>query len=189
MAEDTVGDPPEPPEDLGDAGKKALDAERARARNEEKARKASEKRAADLEAELAKFREQNQSEQEKALAAARKEAEEATRAEITTTMNRRIVRAEVKAVAGGLLADPEDAVRLLDLDEFSVDEDGNVDADVVKKALDGLLQTKPYLAANGQRPQGSADGGPRPDTTPVDDSPRSLIAAGLAANEKARART
>ncbi len=181
MADNPPGPSTPPPQDPRPDLSAEVEKWKAMARKHENEAKKHATRLNEIEAA-------NQSEQEKVLAAARKEAEEATRAEISATMNRRIVRAEVKAVAGGLLADPEDAVRLLDLDEFSVDEDGDVNPDSVKKALDDLLKSKPYLAANGQRARGSADGGPRPEPTITDDSPRGLIAAGLAANEQARSR-
>jgi hypothetical protein len=171
-------------EELGDGGKKALDAERTRARNEEKARKAAEKRATELEERLAKVEADTKTEGEKALEAARKEASDTARAEERTKAARRILTSEVKAAAGGKLADPLDAVRLLDLDEFSIDDEGEVDAKSIAAAIDGLLKEKPYLAAN--RSNGSADGGARTPSTKLDDSPRGLITAGLAANESAR---
>ena len=135
---------------LGDAGKKALDAERAE-------RRKAEKRAKELDAELAKFREASMSEQERAVEIARREAATATLAAV----NQRILKAEIRAAAGGRLADPEDAVRFLDTDEFAVTEDGEVDQRAVLAAIDRLLKMKPYLAAGATRPAGDADQGAR----------------------------
>ncbi|MDQ3681227.1 MAG: hypothetical protein M3378_11955 [Actinomycetota bacterium] len=151
----------EPAEQLGDAGKKALDAERASARSAEKARKAAEARAAELEERFAQLEEGQKSEHEKALEQARKEAGDAATKEATARANARILRAEVKAAAGGKLADPDDAVRLLDLDQFEVDEHGDPDAGAIAKALDDLGKEKPYLLANGRKPAGDADQGAR----------------------------
>lgn len=84
------------------------------------------------------------------------------RAEAIAETNQRIVRSEVKAAAGGKLADPNDAVRLLDLAEFDIDDDGEVDTDAIAAAIDDLVKKKPYLAAQGgRRFQGSGDGGHR----------------------------
>lgn len=135
---------------LGDAGKKALDAERAE-------RKKAERRAKELDAELAKVREASMSEQEKAVEAARREA----RTEALRSVNQRLVAAEVRAAAGGKLADPEDAVRFLDLDQFPVSDDGEIDTRAIISAVDGLVKQKPYLAAGATRPAGDADQGAR----------------------------
>jgi hypothetical protein len=78
----------------------------------------------------------------------------------TAAANSRILRAEIRAVAKGRLADPKDALTFLDLDQFEVDEDGQVDEDEIAEAIDGLLKNKPYLAAQGgRRFQGTGDGG------------------------------
>lgn len=80
----------------------------------------------------------------------------------TTAANRKIVRAEVKAAAAGKFADAADAVAFLNLDEFDVDDDGEVDGDAITTALDDLLKKKPHLAAQGgRRFQGGGDGGHR----------------------------
>lgn len=63
--------------------------------------------------------------------------------------NARIVRAEVKALAAKKLADPGDALKFLDLDAFEVSADGDVDADAIAEAIEELVRTKPYLAAEG----------------------------------------
>ena len=55
----------------------------------------------------------------------------------------------MRAAAGTKLADPGDAGRLLDLDQFKVDVNGDVDAKAISSAIDDLLKAKPYLAAAG----------------------------------------
>jgi hypothetical protein len=136
---------------LGDAGKKALAAERqARKEAEKKA-----KRAEQLEKELAKLREDAMSEQEKAIEQARREA----RAETAAEFNRRIAASEAKALAAGKTRDPEVAVQLLgELDRF-VDEDGTVDTDAMSEALDKLIVEKQYLAVGDRQPVPDADQG------------------------------
>jgi hypothetical protein len=78
--------PATPGDDLGDAGKKAIAAERA-------ARKAAEKQAADLAAQVKAFEDASKSEAEKA--AARAEAAEKALAEVTAKAARLQVAAEV----------------------------------------------------------------------------------------------
>ncbi|WP_190263666.1 hypothetical protein [Glutamicibacter nicotianae] len=60
--------------------------------------------------------------------------------------NERIVRSEIKSAAAGKLQNPALAIRLLDLADFEVDEDGNVDEDEIAQAIDELLEREPYLA-------------------------------------------
>lgn len=83
----------------------------------------------------------------------------------TARANARILRSEIKAAAAGKLADPKDALRFLDLDNFEVDADGEVDEDEIADAIDDLLSKKPYLAAAAQggrrRFEGGGDGGAR----------------------------
>jgi hypothetical protein len=140
-------------EPLGDSGKKALEQERA-------ARKAAEKdakRARELEAELNKLREDQMSEQEKAVNAARKEGA----AEALREANERIARSEAKALATGKTRDPEVAVKLLgDLAQF-VTDDGDVDTDAMSVALDRLVEEKEYLAVGDRQPVPGADQGAR----------------------------
>jgi hypothetical protein len=136
---------------LGDAGKKALDAmkaERKTARDQAAAEKA---RADALQAKL---------DGKEAEFAAEQKSEQAAQAKF----NDRIIKTEVKAAAKGVLADPADAYKFLDLSKFEVDDDGNVDEAVIAKALTDLIEKKPYLAAQGgTRFQGTADGGARND--------------------------
>lgn len=116
---------------------------------------------ADAVKRLAEIEEASKSEQEKAVTAAKAEADKAARAEVTERYQRRIVTAEVKAAAGGKLADPADAVRLLDLAQFDLDENDEVDGKAVAKAIDDLLKAKPYLAAKQSKAGGDAGQGPR----------------------------
>lgn len=150
---------------LGDAGKKALD----RMKAEKKAafdalrpfkalmRDLGVKDPAELKVLIAgKQADADQADAEKV----RREAA----AEADAKANRKIVRAEVKAAAAGKFADPADAVAFLNLDEFEVDEDGEVDADAINEALADLLKKKPHLAAQGgRRFAGGGDGGHRGD--------------------------
>ena len=152
---------------LGDAGKKALDAmkaERKAARDEATAAKAErDALQAKLDGKEAEFKQTQ----------AKREAEQAALAKA----NDRIRKSEVKAAAKGVLADPQDAYKFLDLDSFEVDDDGNVDEDAIVSALADLVKTKPYLAAQGgKRFQGTADGGARNDATKVSQLTRTDMA-------------
>lgn len=138
-------------EALGDAGKAALKAERTRAA-------AAERQAKALQKQLDEIVAANATEGEKAIAKAKDEG----RAEVLSTVNERVLRAEVKAVAGGKLADPADAVKLLDLSQFTVGDDGNVDTKAISTAIDELVKEKPYLAPAGARPTPLPGGGARP---------------------------
>lgn len=133
--------PPPPPAEaepddesaLGDAGKRTLTRLRAELRNERELRLSE---------------------------ADRIRAEAASAA--TVKANGRVVRAEIRALGAGRFADPADAVIFLDADTFAVDEEGNVDADAIRAAIDDLLTRKPHLAV----PDDAARGGsraPRPD--------------------------
>lgn len=80
----------------------------------------------------------------------------------TELWNKRVIRAEVKAASKGRFADPADAFRFLDLEQFKVNDDGEPDEDAISAAIDTLLDDKPYLAAQREpEPWGSADQRPR----------------------------
>lgn len=123
--------------------------------------KASAKKLADLEAAGA-------SDLEKAVNAAKKETEDAVRAEV----RRERVLDRVEVLAAKDFADAEDARLQLEkrADDF-VGKDGTVDADAIKAALADLLKDKPHLSAKGDgKPKGSADQGHR-DTSKPDPGP------------------
>ncbi|MCA1569318.1 MAG: hypothetical protein LC798_03140 [Chloroflexi bacterium] len=159
MADDPKPDPtrepapkPEPDDDgdLGDAGKRAIAEERT-------ARKAAEKAHKAAMAELDKLKASTATDQEKALAAAKEEG----RAEALKSANERVLRSEIRAAASTKLADPGDAVRLLDPDDFADEKTGEVDSKRLAKAVDDLLKEKPYLAGKGARPAGDGGNGVR----------------------------
>lgn len=150
-------DPPKPDPELSAPGLKALEEERAARRDADRQLKAAK-------AELETLKTQSMSDAEKAVAKAKEEG----KTEVLAAANARLVKAEVRAAAAGKL-DPTLAVRLLDLEDFKVDDDGEVDTKAITKAIDGLLKEHPNLAANGNgRPAGSADGGPRGGPGPQD---------------------
>ena len=156
----------EDPEGLGEAGLKALRAERARADAAERARLAAE-------AERDELRTKNQTAEEKAIDAAKK----AGREEATLEANRRIARSEIKAAAGGKLQDPEDAASFLgDLDRFIVK--GEVDSKAITSAIDELVKAKPYLAAAGKGRPLPGGGATQSSGTSFNDTLRRKIRGG-----------
>lgn len=125
---------------LGDAGKKALDRMKAE-------RNAARK-------ELREYKAKHEPKSKEAAGADARFAQ-------------KILRSEIKAAAAGKLADPADAHRFLDLEQFEVGEDGDVDEDEIAEAIDDLLEKKPYLAAQTQgerRFKGGGGNGVRKET-------------------------
>lgn len=131
--------------DPNEGQRKALIAERT-------ARKASDKRVKELEAAAA---DKDKPAEEQALENARREARE----EVTGKANERIVRSEVKAAATGKVKNPALALKLIDMSEIDVDDDGEVDSDAVASAIADLLEQYPELAADSSKFSGSADQG------------------------------
>lgn len=135
---------PEGTDALGDAGKRALDAMKGKWHGERDKRR-------ELEAEIAKLT-------AKPADAPQVDAD-AIRREALSAANARILRSEIKAAAAGKLADPRDALKFLDLSQFEVDENGEIDSDEITDAIQDLVSSKPYLAAKATRFQGTGDGG------------------------------
>ncbi|WP_282790926.1 hypothetical protein [Streptomyces sp. CC224B] len=133
---------------LNEGGKKALLAER------EKAKQARDARDAAL-AKVQEFERAKLSEQERIaadLSNAQKQA---------ATFRQRAVRSEVRALAAASFADPDDAAGALDLDDF-INDSGDIDEQAIRSALDGLLERKPHWA-KPQPPEGPRR--PAPDRT------------------------
>jgi len=122
------GDPdPTPPADLGDAGKKALDTERAARREAERKLKEYEDRD---KTELQKLQD----------AIAERDAQ---LADLPKQARSQAIRFASQASAAGFL-DPEDALVLLG-------DIGLADGDVVKTALEELAERKPHLVRQDKK--------------------------------------
>lgn len=147
--------PPATGDDLGDAGKRALQAERD-------ARAAEKKRADELEAELTKIREATASESEKAIAQAKREAQ----AESDAKWKQRFVQAEVRGAlrGAGIANDRFLAMALADtaFSGLAVDGDGNVTG--VADAVEAFKTAVPeaFKAAEPQPPKGQPRQGVQP---------------------------
>src|SRR5690606_35597831 len=115
---------------LGDAGKKALDAMKAERKAAKDAAAAEKARADALQAKLDGKEAEHAAAQEKA----------ATEKAALAKANDRILRSEVKAAAKGVLADPADAYKFLDLNSFEVSDDGEVDEAAIATALKDLIE-------------------------------------------------
>ena len=123
---------------------------KAMARKHEKEAKQNREAARELAALKAK--EQTDAER---LAAERDAEREKVKAAV-----RRAVTAEVKSVASSLkFCDPSDALRMLDLDEYT-DESGEVDEAAIRSALEEIAAKKPYLLASSEAPAPARSGGP-----------------------------
>lgn len=83
----------------------------------------------------------------------RREAETAA----TTKVNAKLVRSEVKAIAKGQFADPEDAYLFLDLDAVDVDDEGEVDTKEIERQIKAVLSRKPHLAAKSAEDDDTTD--------------------------------
>lgn len=138
---------------LGDPGKKALDAMKAREKKARADARAAIERAEAAEAALAN---KDKPVEEQALDAARAEERKAA----MDKANARILRADLRAAATGKLADPADAALYIDLSEFTVTDDGETDSDALIEAITDLIERKPHLAAaKPNRFDGDADQG------------------------------
>jgi hypothetical protein len=66
--------------------------------------------------------------------------------DVMSKANTRIIRSEIKALAASQFADPEDALPFLKVDDYDVDDDGDVDVAHIQADLAALLKRKPHLA-------------------------------------------
>jgi hypothetical protein len=146
-------------EQLGDGGKKALDAERARARN-------AEKQAKSLQKELDELRQASMSEQEKAVEAAKA----AGRAEAVLESGKRLARAELRAHGSEKGLDVTALIEDVDLSKF-VGADGEPDEQAISKAVDRWAA----MAPASQRPRGDIGQGVRGKS--VSQDPREAFAS------------
>ncbi len=138
---------------LGDGGKAALESER-------RARREADKALKSLQAEHDKLRAATMTESEKAVVEARAEGRKEALAEATS----RLAKAELRAVAAGKLADPDDAAALIgDLSQF-VTSTGDVDTKAMSSAIDVLVKAKPYLAPQTAKTAPLPGGGATPSS-------------------------
>ncbi|MEV5138435.1 hypothetical protein AB0K71_05755 [Streptomyces syringium] len=162
---------PEGADQLGDAGKKALDRMKAEKAAAKKEAAAAKKTAAEAQRRIAEFEDRDKTDLDKATAKAEK-AEALARA-----ATERAVKAEVKAMASDQFADPTDTALLGDLSRY-VDDDGEIDTDAIETDLAALLERKPHLRKATPEPKKRA---PRPDPgqgSRPDDPPTDFRTAG-----------
>lgn len=166
MSDDQTPDdkPDETPDDaltpdeeasLGDAGKQAIEREKSRRKAALDAKKAAETRADELATQLAEAT-------RKGDAADVEAAVNKAKAEIAAEYQSKVVASEIRAAAAGKVVDVDLLGNLPEFDpkNFLTDA-GEVDQDKIATAVDDLVTSKPYLAAQGGRSKGSADGGAR----------------------------
>ena len=149
--------PPTPTPDVLDAPAKLdltqADLDAIIQREKAKARSAAERELAEA-AERAKMDETQRLQAEKADADAR-----AT--EALTKANERVLQAEAKLAAGAAKVSPERVatfLRLVDLSEVEVGDDGTVDAKALDKAIEAALAVAPEFRTTDAPARGSAGG-------------------------------
>jgi len=150
-------------EQLGDAGKQALDRMKADKKASDDARKVAESERNALQARIEELENATRSDTEKAIATARKEAV----AEVESRYQARIRASEVKsALTAAGMVDPEPVLGASQFTALKVTEDG---VEGLDKAVEAFKTAHPRLFESS-RPLGSADGGARgpaqPDVAP-----------------------
>lgn len=179
---DDKGKEPETPsaEDFVNV-QKALAKERADRREADKARKTAE-------AEVEKLSAGSKTDQERAVDAAVKTATASVMEKLAT----RIVLAEAHSAAASLKFHNPENVKLADLSGITVEADGTVDVDEIKKRVKELVTEQPHLvvAETTQGTQPVVPPGPRvPKPDPSQGSGRQQVTtAGLRGREEARRR-
>jgi hypothetical protein len=152
-------------DELGDAGKRAIQKEREAAKAAKKEARDAKSQVGKLQARLDELEAAGATEQEKAI----REASKAAAAEVEAKYVGRIVASEVRiAAAKAGLTNPDDAVALLDLADLDIDADGF--RDTVEAKIASLVEERPYLKGDGTRKiEGNGDGGAKPPKTLTDD--------------------
>lgn len=128
---------PKADDGLGDAGLKALKAERD-------ARKAAEKASKDAEARIAELERQQLSDQERAVAEARDEGRKLAQTEYEAQMSAaqtRLAESELRAALVGKVADVDAILALTDASRFV--KDGEVDRDTITETAERLGAAAP----------------------------------------------
>ena len=114
------------------------------------------RRLREREAELEQLRAERQTDSERAVSEAVKQATDA----LTAQHRRELVSLRVQIASASRLRDPEDAAAHLDLDELAelADDPRELSA-AVDRQLESLLERKPYLARDAGNGDGDDDGG------------------------------
>jgi hypothetical protein len=133
-ADDPEDADPDGAEALGDAGKRALEAMKAKLKAEKAARVAAEKKLQAAKPDAPDV--------DKITAEAERKA--------TERANLRVLKADLRVAAADLLADPSDAFAFLDLTQFEPDPQGEFDPDEITDALKDLVKRKPHLSKAAQ---------------------------------------
>jgi hypothetical protein len=120
----------------------------------------AEQRAEAAEKALEQLQAKSMTETEKLIETAKREATEEVDARYQVLLKTERLRAR----SAGKVNDPDDAIRLLDIDSLSLDDEEAMD-----KAIADLIKQKPYLAAKYTVP--TIDQGPRgKDDPPKEDA-------------------
>lgn len=152
--DDTETEEEKAPPELGDPGKKALDSMKARL-------KEARGREAEAKAEIERLMKS---------AVDPDAIEQRVRAQVGAELATERALDRIETKAGKLFEDPDVARALLANRVGEFLKDGKVDEPTIMKALEKLLEDKPYLAARaGRRFAGSADSGARPATGAPED--------------------
>lgn len=158
-------------EQLGDAGKKALTAERARVKEAERLNKELTDKVSGMETTFSALIEALTGKAPEAEVTADDAVNQLT--ELKNQLEQRdkaaadkTRRAEIKAAATAAgFSDPSDALAYIDLSKVDINDDGDVDSAAVASLVDELAKKKPYLVKNqtpgagqiGVGKQGSSD--------------------------------
>lgn len=135
------GDPETPPEPPADTDWKS------EARKHERSSKKLFSENEQLRTQLATFEEGQKSDVERQLAAARKEATDATAAEWQAKVRDIVVENEALRQLHGRVSAPTNRVlKLLDLSDVNLDAEGRADTQAVSTAIEDLLEEWPGLA-------------------------------------------
>jgi hypothetical protein len=169
-------DPPGTGGDTYEELKEALAKERSNA----KGKAASDRRVAELEAELLKAREAGQTEAEKAIEQARREGAESARSEERRQAGAKLARAAFDAAAGrrnpDLKAEDIDGIlELVDLSKF-LDDSGDPDPEAIGKAVERLVTEPQKGLPGGGFDLGNRGGG----GSQYSDTPQGHLEAGIA---------
>jgi acyl-CoA reductase-like NAD-dependent aldehyde dehydrogenase len=121
---------------------------------------------------LAEMQQQQMSDSERAVAAAREEG----RVAALTEAGARMAAAEFRALAAGKLADPDAALEVLDLTKFV--KDGEPDRAGLAAIIERLAQAAPAPTAPPPPPGGHVPAGPRQSQPRSDDFLRTQLAGG-----------